>query len=210
MFWIITGITVSYLIGCIPTAFIFGKIKGIDIRRSGSGNIGATNALRVLGKGAGISVLVIDILKGFIAVAFIGDIFITRSGFAPGFIRIIFALAVIAGHNWTVFLNFKGGKGVATTLGALFGLASGLPGLNLVLILAIATWVIVFLISRIVSLASIISGLSLPVYMAIFIQDKAIIILGGVLSFLVISRHKSNIKRIFQGTEKRINFRKHS
>lgn len=210
MFWIITGIIISYLVGSIPTAFIFGKIKGIDIRKSGSGNIGATNALRILGKKIGISVLLIDILKGFFVVAFIGDVFISKSGFAPGFMKIIFALAVIAGHNWTVFLNFKGGKGVATTLGALFGLASDLPGLNIVLILAIFTWIIVFLVSRIVSLASISSGLSLPIYMMVFKQDKGIIALGVVLSIIVLSRHKSNIKRLFQGTEKRINFRKNS
>ncbi len=210
MLWIVLGIIISYLLGSIPTAYIFGRVlKGIDIRKFGSGNVGATNAMRVLGKGPGILVLLFDALKGFVAVFFFGEILSLKVGFISGELIMIFlGLACISGHNWTIFLGFKGGKGMATTLGVLIGLAVQISGLKIVLGLAILIWLVVFIIIRIVSVASLISALALPVLMLAFGQSNALIALSFLLSALVILRHKTNIQRIFSGREPRINFKK--
>ncbi len=207
MLWIILVIIISYFIGAIPTAYIFGRLlKGIDIRKFGSGNVGATNALRVLGKGPGIVVLILDILKGFIAVFFLGNFILTRAIPVSGeMLRLILGLTCIAGHNWTVFLQFKGGKGIATTFGVLIALASKISGLNTVLLLVILTWVLVFILAgRIVSLASVIAGITFPLYAIFFCQPKAIIFFSCIISFLVILRHKSNLKRFFRREEKKL------
>ncbi len=203
--WIILGILVSYLIGSIPTAYIFGRLlKGIDIRKFGSGNVGATNALRVLGRPAGLTVLALDIVKGFLVVVFLGDIFTPKISAIPEeLLRIIFGLSVILGHNWTVFLRFKGGKGVASTFGVLLGLAVRVAGLKLAVGLAILTWLVLFILTRTVSVASLVTALSLPVYMIIFKQSYALIFLSIILSVFIILRHKSNLKRLFAGKEKR-------
>lgn len=209
MLWIIPAIITSYILGSIPTAYIYGRIfKKIDIRKFGSGNVGATNALRVLGRRAGIAVLLLDILKGFIAVVFLGDFLAPKIMLPDEVTRIILGLVCICGHNWTVFLNFKGGKGVAATFGVLIGLAMRIAGLETVLILAILTWVIVFVISRIVSLASIITALGLPLYALLFKLPLPVIVLSLILSVFLILRHKSNLKRLFQGKEPQLHFRK--
>ncbi len=206
MLWIILGITISYLLGSIPTAYIFGRLlKGIDIRRFGSGNIGATNALRVLGKGWGITVLLLDILKGFLAVVFLGDILALKTLFIPqDTLRIILGLICICGHNWTIFLNFKGGKGIATTLGVLLGLSVKIAGLKLVVGLLVLTWVIIFLLVRIVSFASVLTAIALPIYTTIFKQSKIVVFSSILLCIFALIRHKSNLKRIFQGKEPRL------
>lgn len=206
MLWIILGIAISYLVGSIPTAYIFGRlIKGIDIRKFGSGNVGATNALRVLGKGPGISVLALDILKGLIPVVFISSIFTPRINIlSVEAVMIVFGLSCILGHIWTIFLQFKGGKGMATALGVLLGLALKVSGLELVLGIVILVWVLVFACLRIVSIASIISAVSLPLLMVIFKQSLMLVILSFALCILAIWRHKSNLIRIFQGKEKKI------
>lgn len=207
MAWIIIGLLVSYLIGSIPTAYIFGRLlKGIDIRKFGSGNVGATNALRVLGKPVGISVLILDILKGFLVVVFLGDFIAVRriSVISAETLRTILGLSCVLGHNWTIFLGFKGGKGVATTLGVLSGLSVKITGLKIVLVLVILTWWIVFLILRTVSLASVLTGISLPIYMVLFRQSKALVYLSIFLSLFIILRHKSNLKRFFRGKEARL------
>lgn len=201
--WIILGTLISYLIGSLPTAYIFGRaLKGIDIRKFGSGNVGATNALRVLGKPAGIAVLVLDIIKGFVAVLFLGNIIATRiAGISDITTRVILGLSCIAGHNWTVFLKFKGGKGMATTLGVLSGWTVKVAGIKLIFALVILTWLFVFLITRIVSLASILSAITLPVYMFLFKEPRILIYSGVLLAIFIILRHKSNLKRIFAGKE---------
>ncbi|MFH1269515.1 MAG: glycerol-3-phosphate 1-O-acyltransferase PlsY [Candidatus Omnitrophota bacterium] len=206
MLWIITGILVSYLIGSIPTAYIFGRLlKGLDIRKFGSGNVGATNALRVLGKPVGISVLLLDILKGFVAVFFLGNIITARvAGISDTPIRVILGLCCISGHNWTIFLGFKGGKGMATTLGVLLGLAVKVSGIKVVFAMVIITWVAVFLITRIVSLASILSTVALPVYMFLFKQSPILIYSSILLCAFIILRHKANLKRLMQGKEPRL------
>ena len=206
MLWIIPGILISYLIGSIPAAYIFGRLlKGIDIRKFGSGNVGATNALRVLGKPAGIAVLVLDILKGFVAVFFLGNIIAARiTGISDITARVLLGFCCICGHNWTIFLRFKGGKGMATTLGVLLGLAVKAAGIKVVFALVILTWLVVFAISRIVSLASILSGIALPLYMFLLKQPRILIYSSVLLSILIILRHKSNLKRLFQGKEPRL------
>ncbi|MFA5157048.1 MAG: glycerol-3-phosphate 1-O-acyltransferase PlsY [Candidatus Omnitrophota bacterium] len=199
MLRIITGILISYLIGSIPTAYIFGRVlKGIDIRKFGSGNIGATNAFRVLGKGPGILVLILDALKGVAAVAFVGGYF------SGELLWISFGLSCVVGHIWTVFLGFKGGKGMATTLGVLIGLALKIPGLRIVLGITLLVWLLTFIVSRIVSLASIVSVIALPVLALSFKQSVIVVSLSVVLSLLVILRHKPNIKRLSQGKESRL------
>lgn len=206
MLWIIPGILTSYLIGSIPTAYIFGRVlKGVDIRKFGSGNVGATNALRVLGKPAGIAVLVLDIFKGFVTVFFLGNIITARiTGISDITARLLLGFCCISGHNWTIFLRFKGGKGMATTLGVLLGLAFKAAGIKVVFALVILTWLVVFVITRIVSLASILSGIALPVYMFLFKQPRILIYSSALLCAFIILRHKSNLKRLVQGKEPRL------
>jgi len=211
MLWIITGLLSSYLIGSIPNAYIFGRLlKGIDIRKSGSGNVGATNALRVLGKAPGIAVLFLDILKGFLVVFFLGNLLGPKiTLLSEEAVRIILGLSCICGHNWTIFLNFKGGKGIATTLGVLLGLAFKIPGLNLILLLTVITWLAIFMAARIVSLASLVAGIALPAFMLLFKQSRTLLILSMILSFFVILRHKSNLQRLIKGQEPRLDFKRH-
>ncbi|MBI4706564.1 MAG: glycerol-3-phosphate 1-O-acyltransferase PlsY [Candidatus Omnitrophica bacterium] len=206
MLLIIIGIIFSYLLGSIPTAYIFGKVlKGVDIRQFGSGNVGATNALRLLGKGPGITVLILDIIKGFIPVFLFGNLILARINFIDNeTLCLILGISCVCGHNWTVFLQFKGGKGIATTLGVLIGLSTVSPSLRLILGLLILTWITVFLIGRIVSLASVIGAAALPVYAIILRQTLVLIFFSVLLSAFVIYRHKANLKRILSGQEKRL------
>lgn len=203
MLMFICAVIISYLLGSIPTAYIFGKaLKGIDIREHGSGNVGATNVFRVLGKIPGIVVLICDILKGYLAVALVGDIF----GCEAVFERIVLAITVVAGHNWTVFLQFKGGKGIASSLGVLIALAVKIPSVLPVLYVVLAVWIVSFLISRIVSLSSIISSVFLPFMMAITHQPFSLVCLGVLFCLFIVFRHKANIKRLLAGQEPRVPF----
>jgi glycerol-3-phosphate acyltransferase PlsY len=209
MLWTITAVLISYLVGSIPTAYIFGMVlKGVDIRKFGSGNVGATNALRLLGKTAGITVLILDILKGFLAVFVLGGLLKNKVIFAQDLFLIALGVAAICGHNWTVFLNFKGGKGIATTFGVLIAFAFNIPGLNLILGLTILTWIVSFLIIRVVSFSSVTAAISLPIYMALFKQPRLMLYTAILLSVFVILRHKSNLVRLLKGEEKRLNFSK--
>jgi glycerol-3-phosphate acyltransferase PlsY len=205
MLRIITGIIISYLIGSVPTAYIFGRLlKGIDIRKFGSGNVGATNALRVLGKGPGILVLVLDVFKGVLPILFLSDFILAKTEISNEIVFIILGISCIIGHNWTIFLNFHGGKGIATTLGVLVGLAFKIEGLNLILLLLILIWLLIFVISRIVSLASLISALALPIFMIWFKQSQVMIFTSIILTAFVILRHKSNLKRLIEGKETKL------
>lgn len=202
MIYIFVSIVLAYLIGSIPTAYIFGKVlKGIDIRQYGSGNVGATNAARTIGKGPGIIVLILDFLKGFLVVivmplclrALIPDFFIFY-----GFVYPVLGLAVISGHIWTCFLSFKGGKGVATTAGVMAGLSAG------IFLACLAVWGIIFLIWKYVSLASIVAAVSLPIFAVIFGKDLSFILFCVILCMGGVYTHRSNIKRLIQGNETRI------
>ncbi|MEW6171307.1 MAG: glycerol-3-phosphate 1-O-acyltransferase PlsY [Candidatus Omnitrophota bacterium] len=202
---IIIAIAASYLIGSIPSAYIFGRIlKNIDIRQFGSGNVGATNAFRVLGLGPGIFVLILDSLKGILAILLISNIF-QQTLISQELYFILLGLVAVCGHIWTIFLKGKGGKGMATSLGALIGLAIKIKGLWLIFIIVICVWILVFLISRFVSLASIVSVVILPIFLIIFKESKELILMAFFLCVLVIFRHKSNINRLLHKKEPRIN-----
>ena len=206
----VVALLISYLVGSIPTAYLFGKmLKGIDIRKVGSGNVGATNALRALGKGPGVAVLLIDILKGFLVVVFLASFFENKPVLLSNqALSIFMGLACICGHNWTIFLQFKGGKGIATTFGVLIGLAFKIPGLNSVIGLLILTWFTIFLIFRMVSLASICCAIALPVFSFLLKLPLMLIYLSLLLCVFVIIRHKANLARIFRGQEPRLYFKK--
>lgn len=212
MLWIILGIIVSYFLGSIPTAYLFARaLKGIDIRNFGSGNVGATNALRVLGKPAGIGVLIIDVLKGFICAVIVAGLISGKTNvLSLQAIGILMGLAGIAGHTLSIFLKFRGGKGVATTFGVLIGLAVKIPGLRIVLLLAVLTWVALFVIFKIISLASIVTAATLPIYMFLLKQPVASVALAVVLAAFIVFRHKSNLKRLLEGKEQRLELRNKS
>lgn len=198
---IILGIIISYLLGSIPSAYIISKIfMKIDIRKHGSGNVGATNVFRVLGKLPGILVLVLDITKGVLATTLIADFL----GLPENIYRALFGLLAAVGHIWTVFLKFKGGKGVATSLGVLFGLAINVVGLMWPLVLAMASWLVIFILSGFVSVASILTVLLVPIYMLFFNQPIEIVSLGIILCVIIVYKHSPNIKRLSEGIEPRV------
>jgi len=203
---VIAAIILGYLIGAMPTAYIFGRIlKGIDIRKYGSGNVGATNAFRVLGRFPGILVLLLDVLKGLFVIIFISDYFMPPLDVSgANTFRIITGIAAIVGHNWTVFLNFKGGKGVAVSLGVLVGLCTRNPALWVVIGASVLVWLLVFLASRIISLSSISASIALPVFTVIFRISPELVILAAILCIFSLWRHKSNIRRLMQGSEPRL------
>ena len=191
----------AYLIGAIPSAYLMGKcLKNIDIRDYGSGNVGATNAFRVLGKVPGSIVLLMDIFKGVLALTVLGDFFDATSPL----VHIFLGIAVVSGHNWTIFLKFKGGKGIATSLGVLLGLTIKFSALRPVLIICFLTWLISFIFSGYISLSSIIAASVLPFVMIFTSQSQEMIVLGIIFCFFVILRHRSNITRLRSGTESRV------
>jgi acyl phosphate:glycerol-3-phosphate acyltransferase len=203
---IIIASLISYLVGSIPTAYIFGRVlKGIDIRKEGSGNVGATNAFRVLGKTAGITVLVIDVLKGLFCVVVVGMLLSGAALPVSDIVaRMILGFICICGHNWTVFLQFKGGKGVATTLGVLIGLGIVVPGLGKALLIAVIIWIVTFALFRTVSISSILSSACFPVFVFLFKQPPIIMAVSLILSLFILLRHRGNFQRILQGKERRL------
>lgn len=205
----ILGLISSYLLGSIPTAYLFGKLtRGIDLRKYGSGNLGATNAFRVLGKGIGTSVLVIDILKG-LAVVLLANFFFYHESLeiSKDYFLCLTAIAVVCGHNWTIFLKFKGGKGIATTLGVLIGFSILIEKFGFLVVVVILLWLIIFLSSGFVSLASVISSILLPFWAILFHIPKEIIYFLFVLGAFSLIRHKSNIIKLLQKKESRFNTR---
>ncbi len=193
------AIGTSYLMGSFPTAYLIGKMKRIDIRQHGSGNIGTTNAFRVLGKGAGVCVLIIDVMKGILATTLVAEIFQIHTLSS----RIFLGLAVVVGHIWTCFLRFKGGKGIAATLGVLLGITIKYVNLLPILLLTILVWGLVFLLSGYVSLSSIIAATCLPFFMAVMNQSVEVVTVSIILCIFVVLRHRSNIRRILSGMEPR-------
>lgn len=188
----------AYLIGSIPTAYLMGRIvKGIDIRNYGSGNVGATNVMRVLGPAAGIATLGIDVLKAYLVVALLPTWACDDSAHLPLW-QILSCVAVIAGHTWMIFLRFEGGKGVAATAGAFLAMAP-LASLS-----AIGLWGIVVALTRYVSLGSIVAGLSLPVFMLLFHKPIAYFWFSLFLALALTLKHRGNLKRLIAGTERKI------
>lgn len=201
------AVIVSYLIGSIPTAYIFGRaLKGIDIRQHGSGNVGATNAFRILGKGPGTAVLLLDVLKGAIVTSLVADLF----GLTDPLMRVLLGIVVVCGHNWTVFLNFKGGKGIATSLGVLIGLTIAIASIRPVVLYTFLSWILAFVISGYVSLASIIASIALPILALIFPQPIAVSMLSVILCVFVVLRHRPNITRLLEHKESKVRFLWHN
>lgn len=190
----------GYLLGSIPTGYWLGLMKGVDIRRVGSGNIGATNVFRALGKTAGIFVLVVDALKGYAACRLVAPLaarMLDGAGAHAEYLVIVAGIAAILGHNYTFWLRFQGGKGVATTAGVLLGLSPG------GFLLSLGVWVAVFAASRYVSLASIAAAVALPI--AVWLSDGSptLIVVFAIVGILAIFKHRSNIQRLMAGTENR-------
>ena len=198
----------AYFLGSIPFGLLIGKIGGIDIRVHGSRNIGATNVWRTLGPKFGLSTFLLDAAKGFFAVALAQQI-AWRQVPQPApedylaYAGVFAALACIIGHSFPIWLRFKGGKGVATSLGVLIGL---LPGFATSVVLAV--WVIVFAASRYVSLASVIAALALPGTVGSLLylhrlEGNVYFAFSCAAALLVIRRHRENIRRLLAGTENR-------
>jgi glycerol-3-phosphate acyltransferase PlsY len=207
MLWLL--LPLGYLAGSIPFGLLLGKLRGIDIREKGSGNIGSTNVFRILGKKSGILCLILDVLKGFLPVLFayqtvpddtVGDT-----------IEVLTALAAILGHNYSPWIGFKGGKGIATTGGALIAL---MPATVLILVVI---FLIVTLATRFVSLGSIATGIALPVITAFWSYraatsgdgpaddwNKPLFLFSLVAGILAVWKHRSNLARLRAGTEHRI------
>ena len=192
------SLVISYVIGAIPTAYLMGRaLRRVDIRNFGSGNVGATNAFRVLGKGPGIAVLLFDISKGVWAAALVP----TLLGLTDIIWPTILGITAVAGHNWTIFLGFKGGKGIATSLGVLIGLTIVFPSIQPVVMSCVLIWQGVFLLSGYISLSSIIAAVSLPVFMTMTNQSMELIFLGIIFCVFVVIRHRPNLKRLLSGQE---------
>lgn len=188
-------VLLAYLCGSVPTGFLVGRAKGIDIRKVGSGNMGATNVFRTLGKGPGILVLLVDAAKGALPVLLLPALFHRAD---PVWLRLLAALFAVLGHNYTCWLGFKGGKGIATSAGVLAALV---PAAFLYTLL---TWVVVFAASRYVSLASICAAGILPIATVLTRQPLPIVGLNLLLGLLAIWKHKPNLERLLAGTENRI------
>lgn len=188
----VVAAALSYVLGSVPTGLWLGlRFKGVDIRERGSKNIGATNTLRVLGKGLGVAALLGDMAKGVAAVLLVSRL--STWEYAP----MACGLAAIAGHNWSLFLRFKGGKGVATSAGV-FGSLAPLP-----MLVAFAVFVGIFALTRMVSAGSIMAAIALTVGVLILPNDTALRAVTVLVAVAVIVKHRSNIRRILAGTENR-------
>lgn len=189
----------AYLLGAIPVAYIVAKkTRGIDIRTCGSGNVGTTNAFRVLGKGPGILVLLGDILKGYLASSlcyYAGGDYGPQLGLAG-------AIIAMVGHNWPIFLGFKGGKGVATGAGAFLAL------MPQAILLAIVVFVSLIYTTRYVSVGSIFAAISFPIFAYLFAEQSVYQYTALLAATVVVYRHIPNIKRLIEGTENKIGTKK--
>lgn len=189
----------AYLAGSIPTGFLITKIlKKTDIRKQGSGNPGATNVFRVAGPLAGAVTLAIDMLKGYAPTMFAINYF----GQEKLALWIVIGLAALIGHMWTIFLGFRGGKGVATGAGVFIAL------LPLPTLLAIAVFVVVFAFTRYISASSILSAVSLPAFAWLFKNPPMLCYFASAIGLLVIIKHHANIKRLIAGKELRVVYSK--
>ncbi|MCC7204744.1 MAG: glycerol-3-phosphate 1-O-acyltransferase PlsY [Phycisphaeraceae bacterium] len=203
----------AYLVGSIPFGLLIGWTRGVDIRKAGSGNVGATNAGRVLGRKWGVLCFVLDVLKGLLPVLIAGAVmgWLGRRDLpaADTWRWLAVAAAAVVGHVFPVWLKFRGGKGVATSLGVLLGFY---PVLTLPAVTALVVWVALVKTFHYVSLASIVAAVSLPVTLLIEgqIRRQAIsyltpyLVVTSLLALLVIVRHRSNIQRLLAGTESKV------
>lgn len=204
--WLLIAVG-SYLIGSIPFGYLAGRLCGIDIRTKGSGNIGATNALRVLGKKWGYSVFLLDFLKAWLPVKLAlgwGIALMVHPASAPGALA---GLCALLGHSFPIWLGFKGGKGIASSAGVMVGLFS-----LAVFLVCLGMWLLLFTVTRYVSIASIVAAVSLPAAVGILVllhrADWLGFTVSVVMAALAIWRHRSNIVRLRAGTEPRFERKK--
>lgn len=210
MLEILLVLILSYLVGSIPTAIIAGRLlKKIDIREHGSGNAGATNVLRILGWKAGLVVLLLDMLKGYVAVVWIVDIIPDVINIEMlAIYQIMAGAASIFGHIWTIFAGFKGGKGVGTAAGVFFGLQPVPVTICLLVFIGIVSR------TKYVSLGSMVGAVLLPTILLVqyFFLDKAVpiphLVIAIILAILIVIMHRENLQRLVEGTENKISFRK--
>ena len=187
------SLLLGYLLGSIPSGWLAGRwLKDIDLRELGSGSTGATNVLRQVGKGPALVVFLIDVGKGAAAVL------LARALGLGDWIQVLAGLTALAGHIWPVWLGFKGGKAVATGLGMFLGLAWPVG------LASFGVFMAVFSLSRLVSLASVLAAISLPLLMAAGSGSTANLVVALVAMLLVLWRHRSNIKRLINGTEPKL------
>lgn len=198
-------VIVAYLLGSIPSAVWIGKkYYGIDVREHGSKNAGATNTLRVLGKKAALPVFLLDFFKGFAAVelSYLSTYYSEGDDNALFYYKLALSVAVVVGHMLPVFAGFRGGKGVATTAGVMLALQP------VALLLSFTTFIIIFALTKYVSLGSMIGGVLFPVYIAfIFHGDTKQIVFGIIVAVLLLFTHRKNIKRLINGTESKTTFK---
>ena len=202
----ISALIIAYLFGSIPTAVWIGQaFYGIDVREYGSGNAGATNTFRVLGKKAGIAVMVLDILKGYTAtnLAYLIGLSVTGPQNSVQFVNYQLALGVTAvmGHLFPVFAGFRGGKGIATLFGMILAVHSGAA------LLCVLTFVVVLMISKYVSLSSILSGFTFPLSIIFIFQSpiRSVVLYGMCICVLILVTHQKNIERLLKGKESKVN-----
>ncbi len=184
----------AYFLGSIPVGVILGKLKGVDPRKTGSGNIGATNVMRAAGKKLGVITLILDAAKGFVPVALA-----TALGVHVYVIALV-GLVAFLGHVFPVFLRFRGGKGVATALGVYLAVSP------VTILGAFVVFVIVAAIWRYVSLASMIGAMVVPIGLYLIGAPLAFVIMAGLIALVVIIRHKDNITRLVKGSESKLSF----
>ncbi len=196
----------AYLLGSIPTGFLVARTRGVDIRTVGSKNMGATNVFRVLGRGPGIFVLLVDALKGWVAIALTR--YVIHSHYADGGglhevgVPIVAGLFAILGHIYTCWLKFKGGKGIATSAGVMIALVPW------ALLISLAMWLVSFVATRYVSIASIAAAAVLPIATWFTTHDLMLTGVTSLVAALAIYKHKANVQRLRNGTENRFHFRK--
>lgn len=201
------GLVAAYLLGAVPFAYLVARARGVDIRTVGSGNVGATNVFRAVGKGAGVLTFLLDAAKGYAAAAGLPPA-LTALGVPADqhwpLYGALGGLAAVCGHNWPVYLGFKGGKGVATSAGMLLGIAPAAMGLGF------GAWIVVFLASRYVSVASIAAALVVVAAGWVWRAPGAPLLPAflTVIGALTLVRHRSNLQRLRAGTENRFQFGK--
>jgi glycerol-3-phosphate acyltransferase PlsY len=199
----------AYLLGSIPTGYLVARAKGIDIRSVGSGNIGATNVMRILGKPAGILVLIADGLKGWVACGLLPDYVLPFFEGRPGpegefrqALAIVCGVAAVLGHNYPCWLKFKGGKGIATSAGVLAALVPW------ALVIILSLWIVFCLLTRYVSIGSLVASFTLPFASWFTTHSTVLTVVTGAMGALAIYKHRANIQRLLNGTESQVSFGK--
>jgi glycerol-3-phosphate acyltransferase PlsY len=198
--YLIAGVVAAYLVGSVPFAYLAGRVlRGVDVRAIGSGNVGGTNVMRVAGKGWGALVIALDLGKGLAGAGLIGGLFY-RDGMpvSAELFRVICGAMAVVGHNWPAWLGFRGGKGVATSVGVFFAVTP-IPAAC-----ALGTWCVVLAVSRIVSISSMVAALSLTGWNLLFRRPVEYTVAGAALAVLIVVQHRSNIRRLLSGSESKM------